>query len=76
MEFPSWLSSGVVSCGVGHRQSPDPELLWLRYRLAATVLIGPLAWEPPYASIASLKRQKGKEKEKATRAMGSKKRLL
>ena len=27
----------------------DPSLLWLWCRLAATALIGPLAWEPPYA---------------------------
>ena len=40
----------------------DPELLWLWlwlwYRLAATAPIGPLAWEPPYATGAALKRQK------------------
>ena len=35
-------------------------LLWLRPRLAATVPIRPLAWEPPYASGAALKRQKNK----------------
>ena len=34
--------------------------LWCR--LAATVLIGPLAWEPPYAAGAALKRQKDKKK--------------
>ena len=41
----------------------DPTLLWLWLwrRLAATVLIGPLAWEPPYAAGAALKRQKGKK---------------
>ena len=27
----------------------DPVLLWLWCRLAATALIRPLAWEPPYA---------------------------
>jgi len=40
---------------------------WLWYRLAATALIGPLAWEPPYATGAALekaKRQKKKKKPK------------
>ena len=44
----------------------DPELLWLWlwlwYRLAATAPIGPLAWEPPYATGAALKRQKRKKR--------------
>ena len=35
-------------------------LLWLWCRLAATVPMWPLAWEPPYATGASLKRQKKK----------------
>ena len=33
----------------------DPALLWLWCRLAAAVLIRPLAWEPPYAAGAALK---------------------
>ena len=33
-------------------------LLWLWYRLAATVLIGTLAWEPPYAVGAAQKKEK------------------
>ena len=36
-------------------------MLWRR--LAATVPIGPLAWEPPYAEGAALKSKK-KRKEK------------
>ena len=36
----------------------DLVLLWLWYRPAATVLIGPLAWEPPYVAGVALKRQK------------------
>ena len=36
----------------------DPALLWLWRRPVATAPIGPLAWEPPYASGAALKRQK------------------
>ena len=38
----------------------DPALLWLWCRLAATALNRPLAWEPPYAANAALKRQKKK----------------
>ena len=41
-----------MSCGVGRRRGSDPKLLWL----AATALIGLLAWEPPRAVIAALKR--------------------
>ena len=36
-----------MSCGVGHRCSSDPALLWCR--LAAVAPIQPLAWEPPHA---------------------------
>ena len=44
-----WEGSGnAVSCGVGHGHSSDLALLWLRCRLAATAVIRPLAWEPPY----------------------------
>ena len=53
-----------MSCGVGHRCGSDLSLLWLWCRLAATALIGPLAWEPPYAANAAPKKQK-KDKEKA-----------
>ena len=35
----------------------DLELLWLWYRPAAIDPIGPLVWEPPYATGAALKRQ-------------------
>ena len=53
------LGSGVaVSCRVGCRCGLDPLLLWLCCRPAATALIQPLAWEPPYAMDAALKRQK------------------
>ena len=38
-----------MSCGVGHRLSLDPALLWLWCRLAATARIQPLGWETPYA---------------------------
>ena len=54
--------SGIaVSCGVGHRCSSDPALLWLWYRLAALPLIWPLAWEAPYAVSMALKSQKKKK---------------
>ena len=39
-----------MSSGVGHRYSSDPALLWLWCGPAATALIGPLAWQPPYAT--------------------------
>ena len=45
-----------MSCGIGRRHSLDLELLWLWCRPAA--LIGPLAWEPPYATHVALKRKK------------------
>ena len=44
-----------MSCGVGPRHGLDPALLWLCYRLAAVAAIGPLAWEPPYATRVALK---------------------
>ena len=59
-----------MSCGVGHRLGSDPTLLWLcrRPRPVATASIPPLAWEPPYAVSAALKkdekRLKRKEKKK------------
>jgi len=53
-----------VSCGVGRKCLSDPVLLWLWHRLAATARIGPLAWEPPYASGVALKiRPKKKSNE-------------
>ena len=50
-----------MSCGVGRIRSSDPELLWLWYRPAATALIGPLAWEPPYAMRAALEKAKSQK---------------
>ena len=38
-------------------------MLWLWRRPAATALIRPLGWEPPYAAGAALKRQKTKDKK-------------
>ena len=51
-----------MSCGVGHRHGSDPALVWLWCGLAATAPIRPLAWKPPYAAGAALKRQKKKKK--------------
>ena len=45
-----------MSCGVGHRRGSDPVLLWLWRRPATTALIRPLAWEPPHAAGAALKK--------------------
>ena len=53
-----------MSCGVGRRHSLDLVLLWLWGRLVATALIGPLAWEHPYAVGKALKRQKTKDRKK------------
>ena len=47
----------AMSCGVGRRRGSGPESLWLWRRLAATTPSGLLAWEPPYAMGAALKRQ-------------------
>ena len=53
-----------MSCGVGHRLSSDPALLWLWHRLVATAAIRLLAWEPPYAAGAAQKKGKKKKKKK------------
>ena len=47
-----------MSCGAVCRSSSDLALLWLWHTPAAVAQIGPLAWEPPYAEGAGLKRQK------------------
>ena len=53
--------SGIaLSCDAGHRCGSDLVLLWLWRRLAATAPIGPLAWEPLYASGDTLKKTKKK----------------
>ena len=53
-----------MSCGVGHRCSLDPALLWLWCRPAAVTLIRALAWELPYAVNGALKKKKKKKKKK------------
>ena len=52
-----------MSCGVGHRPGLDPTLLRLWYRPAAVAPVQSLAWEPPYAVGAALKRPKKKKKK-------------
>ena len=52
-----------MSYGVDCRCGPDPMLLWLWCSPAATAPIRSLAWEPPYAAGATLKRQKKKKKK-------------
>ena len=58
-----WRLSVAVSCGVGRRRGSDLALLWLWCRPVATAPIRPLAWEPPYASGAALKKKKTKNKK-------------
>ena len=55
-----WGCGVAVSCGVGRRRGLYPTLLWLWCRPVATAPVGPLAWEPPYATGAALKSQKKK----------------
>ena len=52
-----------MSCGVGGRHGLDPALLWLWCWLVATAWIIPLAWEPPHAVLAALRKDKRKRKE-------------
>ena len=54
----------AMNCGVGRRRNLDPALLRLWCRPAATALIRPLAWEPPYAVGVALKSKKKQRKEK------------
>ena len=54
-------SGTAVSCGVGCRLGSDPALLCLWYRPAAAAPIRPLAWEPPHAGGAALKKKKKSE---------------
>ena len=51
-------------CSVGCRHDSDPMLLWLQHRPAATALIRPLAWDPPYAVGAALEKARRLKKKK------------
>ena len=55
------LTQIAVSYGVSHRQGSDPTWLWLWCRPAAAALIGPLAWEAPYATHVALRRKRKKK---------------
>ena len=52
-----------MSRGVGRRRGLDPVLLWLWCRQAATALIRPLAWEPPYATEVAQENSKKTKKK-------------
>ena len=56
-----------MSCSVGQTHGLDLALLWLWCKLAATALIRPLAWEPPYAMGVALKSKKKRKKKKENR---------
>ena len=43
---------------IGGSHGSDAELVWLWRRLAATALMRPLAWDPPYATGAALEKDK------------------
>ena len=54
-----------MSCSAGRKRGSDPMLLWLWQRPAATALIRPLAWEPPYAmGVAQEMAKRSKKKKK------------
>ena len=53
-----------MSYGVGHRCGSDPTLLWLWCWPVAIALIGPLAWETPYAMRAAQEMEKRQEKKR------------
>ena len=55
-----------MSCGVGHRHSSDPALLWLWLGPIAVLLFPPLAWEPPCVMGVALKRKKIKQEDSFT----------
>ena len=52
-----------MSCGVGHRHGSDLVWLLLWHRPTAVALIQPLAWELPYATECSPKKQKNKKQK-------------
>ena len=51
-----------MTSDVGDRHGLD--LVWLWRRPAAIALIGPVAWEPPYAAGAALEKTKTPKKKK------------
>ena len=59
------LLGGYRLCVIGHRCSSDSTLLWLWCRPVVTAMIGPLAWEPSYATGAALKIQNNNNSNKS-----------
>ena len=59
-----------MSCGIGCRHGLDPTLLWLWRKPAAIAPIRLLAWEPPYAASADIKRKKKEKKSLVYRKPG------
>ena len=53
-----------MSCVVGRGRGSDLALLGLWHKPAATALIRPLAWEPPYAMGVALEKTNKKKKKK------------
>jgi len=51
----------ALSSGIGRRCGLDPAFMWLWCRLATTLLIRPLAWDPPHTTDAALKTKKNKK---------------
>ena len=56
-----------MSCGIGHRHGSDS---------ASTTLIRPLAWEPPYAVGAALKKWQQQQQQQKTKDKKKKKSIL
>ena len=52
-----------MSYGVGRRVGSDPTLLWLWRRPVAAAPTHSLAWEPPYAVGAALKKKKNNKQD-------------
>ena len=48
--IPGLAQCVALRCCLGHKRGLDLALLWLWHRLAVAALIGPLAWELPYAA--------------------------
>ena len=66
---PSELGSPCC-CGLCCRSQQTQLRSYVAVWMAATALIGPVAWEPPYASGAALKRQKTTKDNKTKLLVG------
>ena len=51
------------------QQVKDPPLPWPWHKPAAIAPIRPLAWEPPYAMGAALKKKEKRKKEKSMNSL-------